>query len=104
MTAGAWCGAQPPAPAAPGAPAPAAPVPPADGSGPKTVLLSLDEALRLGTGESETVWIAKAGVMRAVGSEQVSRSGLFPQLSGSASYTRTLRSQFSGLSFGPPGG
>jgi outer membrane protein len=68
------------------------------------VLLSLDEALRLGTGESETVWIARAGVMRAMGSEQVSRSGLFPQLAGSASYTRTLRSQFSGISFGPTQG
>jgi outer membrane protein TolC len=35
--------------------------------------------------------------MRAVGTEMVSRSGLFPQLSGTADYTRTLRSQFDGL-------
>ena len=35
--------------------------------------------------------------MRAVGSEIVSRSGLFPQVSGTASYTRTLRSQYDGL-------
>jgi outer membrane protein TolC len=68
-----------------------------DASGPKVVLLSLEDALRIGSGESETVWVAEAGVMRAVGSEIVSRSGLFPQVSGTASYIRTLRSQFSGL-------
>ena len=68
-----------------------------DAGAPKVVLLSLEDALRIGSGESETVWVAEAGVMRAVGSEIVSRSGLFPQVSGTASYTRTLRSQFSGL-------
>ena len=68
-----------------------------DASGPKVVLLSLEDALRIGSGESETVWVAEAGVMRAVGSEIVSRSGLFPQVSGTASYTRTLRSQYDGL-------
>ena len=35
--------------------------------------------------------------MRAVGTEIVSRSGLLPQLSGTANYTRTLRSQYDGL-------
>ncbi|HEY2293062.1 MAG TPA: TolC family protein [Thermoanaerobaculia bacterium] len=64
---------------------------------PKVLLLSLEDALRIASGESETVWVAEAGVMRAVGSEMVSRSGLFPQLSGTADYTRTLRSQFAGL-------
>jgi outer membrane protein len=76
----------------------AQPAPSVQGAGgPKVVLLSLEDALRIGSGESETVWVAEAGVMRAVGSEIVSRSGLFPQVSGTASYTRTLRSQFSGL-------
>lgn len=65
--------------------------------GGKVIMLSLEEALHIGSGESETVWVAEAGVMRAVGSEMVSRSGLFPQLSGTADYTRTLRSQFQGL-------
>ncbi len=65
--------------------------------GGKVVMLSLEDALRIGSGESETVWVAEAGVMRAVGSEIISRSGLFPQLSGTATYTRTLRSQFDGL-------
>ena len=75
------------------------PAPPSvqDAGGPKVVLLSLEDALRIGSGESETVWVAEAGVTRAVGSEIISRSGLFPQVSGTASYTRTLRSQYSGL-------
>jgi outer membrane protein len=68
-----------------------------DAPGGKVILLSLEDALRIGSGESETVWVAEAGVMRAVGTEIVSRSGLLPQLSGTANYTRTLRSQYSGL-------
>ena len=67
---------------------------------PKVILLSLDDALRIASGESETVWVAEAGVMRSLGNEKISRSGLFPQLSGTASYTRTLRSQFSDINFG----
>ncbi|MEO6195574.1 MAG: TolC family protein [Thermoanaerobaculia bacterium] len=75
------------------------PAPPSvqDAGAPKVVLLSLEDALRIGSGESETVWVAEAGVTRAVGSEIISRSGLYPQVSGTASYTRTLRSQYSGL-------
>ncbi|HEV2854160.1 MAG TPA: TolC family protein [Thermoanaerobaculia bacterium] len=70
---------------------------------PRVLLLSLEDALRIASGESETVWVAQGGAMRAVGSELAARSGLFPQLSGSASYTRTLRSQFSGINFGGGG-
>ncbi len=48
------------------------------------------------------MWAAEAGVMRAVGTEMVNRSSLFPQVAGTAAYTRTLRSQYSGLfSSGP---
>ncbi len=87
------------------APPAAVPAPPAVGQGTaggKTLLLSLDDALRIGSGESETVWAAEAGVMRAVGTEMVNRSSLFPQVAGTAAYTRTLRSQYSGLfSSGP---
>jgi outer membrane protein len=68
-----------------------------DATGGKVVLLSLEDALRIGSGESETVWVAEAGVMRAVGSEIVSNSGFYPQVSGTAAYTRTLRSQYDGL-------
>jgi outer membrane protein TolC len=71
---------------------------------PRTLILSLDDALRLAAGESETVWVAQAGVLRAVGNTRIVRSGLFPQITGSASYTRTLRSQFQGLDFGGGGG
>ena len=72
----------------------------------RTIVLSLDDALRIAAGESETVWVAEAGVMRALGNETVARSGLFPQVAGSANYTRTLRSQFQDISFGgtPDGG
>ena len=63
----------------------------------KRFLLSLDDALRIGSGESETVWVAEAGVMRSVGTEMVNRSSLFPQVAGTAAYTRTLRSQYAGL-------
>lgn len=71
---------------------------------PRTLVLSLDDALRLAAGESETVWVAQAGVMRALGNERIARSDFFPQLAGAASYTRTLRSQFDDISFGPAGG
>ena len=59
--------------------------------------LSLEEALAIAEGESESVGIARAEVSRALGERRQARSGYFPQLSGSASYQRTLRSQFSAL-------
>jgi outer membrane protein TolC len=66
--------------------------------------LSLDEALSRALPASEAVGIARAAVKRARGQEQVARSEFFPQLIGSASYTRTLSSQFSSLeSDGEPG-
>ncbi len=60
--------------------------------------LTLSEALDIAEKRSETVGIARAGVLRAEGQRQQARSAYFPQLSGSASYQRTLESQFSGLS------
>ena len=59
--------------------------------------LSLEEALSLTERESETVGIARSEVSRAQGERRRARSSYFPQLSGAASYTRTLRSQFSAL-------
>src|SRR5215218_1202677 len=53
---------------------------------PRTLILSLEDALRIASGESETVWVAEAGVMRAVGGERIVRSQLFPQLSASSQY------------------
>lgn len=69
----------------------------------RTLVLSLEDALRIASGESEDIWVAEAGVMRAVGGERIVRSQLFPQLSGSAQYTRTLRSQFDDIDFGGGG-
>lgn len=72
----------------------------------RTLVLSLEDALRIASGESENVWVAEAGVRRAVGGERVARSQLFPQVSASVQYTRTLRSQFEDIDFGgsPDGG
>ena len=56
--------------------------------------IALDEALEMAEGASENVGIARAAVARARGERQQARSGYFPQLNGSATYTRTIESQF----------
>jgi outer membrane protein TolC len=71
--------------------------------------LTLAQALEIATKESETVGIARAGIESARGEQRRARSEFFPQLSGSASYTRTLETQFAALSEEgdggvPPGG
>jgi outer membrane protein TolC len=66
-------------------------------SDPAVRRLSLDEALDLAERGSETVGIARADIDRARGERRRARSGYFPQLTGSASYQRALRSQFSVL-------
>jgi outer membrane protein len=83
--------------------APAAAQDPPQPAASGTLILSLEDALRIALGQSETVWVAEAGVMRALGNERIARSGYFPQISGTASYTRTLRSQFQDLDFGGGG-
>ena len=59
--------------------------------------LSLDDAVRMAESQSEPVRIARAGVQRADGQKIQARSQYFPQLYGSAGYTRTLKSQYSGF-------
>jgi outer membrane protein TolC len=59
--------------------------------------LTLEEALRLAEERSERMAIARAGVSRAEGEEVRARADLFPQLFASASYDRTLASEFSGI-------
>ena len=59
--------------------------------------LSLDDAVKMAEGQSEAVNIARAGVQRTEGQQMQARSQYFPQVSGSASYTRTLKSQYSGF-------
>ena len=62
--------------------------------------LALSEALELAEKKSETVGIARAELVRAEGDQRRARSAYFPQLTGSASYQRTIRSQFSALESG----
>jgi outer membrane protein len=62
--------------------------------------LSLDDALESAEAKSPDLAIARAGVTRAEGQRDKARSQFLPQVFGSAGYTRTLKSQFQGLSFG----
>jgi len=64
--------------------------------------LSLEDALRAAETQSQTLQLARAGLTRAQGSVYQARSQYLPQLSGIASYQRTLRSQFQGFSTGAP--
>lgn len=59
--------------------------------------ITLDDALALAEGDSETVAAAEAGVRRADGQISLARSGLFPQLTSSIGYQRTLQTQFAGI-------
>ena len=59
--------------------------------------LSLEQVLQLADERSESIDIASAGISRAEGQQARARSGLYPQLNISASYDRTLASEFSGL-------
>jgi outer membrane protein len=59
--------------------------------------LTLDQVLELAAARSETIAIAQAGVRRAEGEQVRARSGLYPQLSASASYDRSLASEFEGV-------
>ena len=63
----------------------------------KTVRVSLPEAIQLAESRSEAVAVARAGLSRATGNRMIARSQALPQLSGTAGYTKTLKSQFSAL-------
>jgi outer membrane protein len=60
-------------------------------------VLTLDEALALAEVRNETVLIAEADVRRARGVEAQVHSQRLPQLIGTASYDRTLKSEFEGI-------
>jgi outer membrane protein len=64
--------------------------------------LSLEQAVALAVKNSETITLAKAGVQRADANVRLIESQRLPQINASASYQRTLASQFQGLS--APGG
>lgn len=59
--------------------------------------LTLEAALALARPASEAVGIARAGARRADADLRRARSEFFPQVTGSASYERLLKSQFSGF-------
>jgi outer membrane protein len=59
-----------------------------------TVRISLDDALRMAESRSEGIAVARAGLSRASGNRMIVRSASLPQLSGTAGYTKTLKSQF----------
>ena len=60
-----------------------------------TLSLSLDDALRIAQAASQTIEVARAGVVRASGGRLQARSQYLPQLNATAGYTKTLESQFS---------
>ncbi len=64
--------------------------------------ISLEDAIRIADRSSEAIEIARAAVTRANGQQRIARSTFLPQLDASASYARTLASQFEGFSFGGP--
>ena len=64
--------------------------------------LSLEEALGAAERASEQLEIARANVERAQSQVLNARAGYLPTVNGSAAYQRTLRSEFDGISFGPP--
>jgi outer membrane protein len=62
--------------------------------------ISLEQAIQLAEQQSEAIGIARSGVTRAQGDVYRAHSQYLPQINGSLAYTRTLKSQFQGLSFG----
>ncbi|HEX3928223.1 MAG TPA: TolC family protein [Gemmatimonadales bacterium] len=64
--------------------------------------LTLAQALARADSTSPAVGIAQAGVTTAQAGWLRARAGYLPQLSGTATYTRTLASEFSGLVSGSP--
>ena len=61
----------------------------------QTAPITLDRAISMATEESERLRGARAAVDQAEGERRRARSGLFPQLSASAGYFRTLATEFS---------
>lgn len=61
------------------------------------VRLSLADALARADSASEAVGLARANVSKAESDRLRARSGLLPQLNASATYSRTIKSQFAGF-------
>ena len=59
--------------------------------------LTLEQMLEIAEARSEAVAIARAGISRADADRIRARSGLFPTLTLSAGYDRSLASEFEGI-------
>lgn len=59
--------------------------------------LSLNEALRLAAGTSESVALARAGEQRARGQQTQARSALMPQLATTLNWQKQLQNQFAAI-------
>jgi outer membrane protein len=59
--------------------------------------LSLEQALRLATGTSESVALARAGEQRARGQQFQARSALMPQLATTLNWQKQLQNQFAAI-------
>ncbi len=68
------------------------------------VAISLDDAINTALHRGEEIELAQGEVQAAKGGQAVALSGMLPQVGISANYTRTLKSQYSGLSSGPDTG
>lgn len=64
--------------------------------------LSLEEAVRLGERQSESVRVAEAGVLRARGQYYQARSQALPQLNATGAYQKQLQNQFEALQSSAP--
>jgi len=73
---------------------------PASTSQSASITLSLDDALRIAQTASQTIEVARAGVVRATGGKYQARAQYMPQLNATAGYTKTLESQFSSFASG----
>lgn len=62
--------------------------------------ISLEDAIMLALPASETLDLAQASIYRAQGEQYRSGADRWPQLSGTLGYSRLLKSQFEGFSFG----
>lgn len=59
--------------------------------------LSLADALRLATGTSEQIALARAGEQRARGQQIQARSALFPQIGSTVNWQKQLQNQFAAI-------
>ncbi len=67
------------------------------GQTPQVRTLTLEQALQLAIPASETLELARNALDRAAGEVRRTRSDMLPQIAGSASYARLLKSQFEGF-------